>query len=77
MVGMLRELLAPAKVLTHENIGLDSDFKEAMVFALLAYETWHGRPGALPVFTGAKSASILGQITPGDNYDQLLRKTRR
>lgn len=76
MVGMLQGLLAPAKVLTHEDIGLDSDFKEAMVFALLAYETWHGRPGALPALTGAKSASILGQITPGGNYGQLLRKTK-
>ncbi len=75
MVGMLRQLLAPAAVLTHEDLGMDSDFKEALVFALLAYETWHGRPAALPALTGARRASILGSITPGLNYVELLRRT--
>ncbi len=74
MVGMLRQLLAPAAVKSHEDIGLDSDYKEALVFAVLAYETWHGRPASLPALTGARLASVLGQITPGDNYADLLRR---
>ena len=77
MVGLLRELLSPAKVLNHEDIGIDGDFKEALVFAVLAYETWHGRPGTLPNMTGARSPALLGQITPGANYNALMRKTRR
>ena len=48
IVGLLRGLLAPAKVMTHEDIGMDSDFKEALVFAVLARETWHGRPATPP-----------------------------
>ena len=76
MVAMLRDLLAPARVLTHEDIGMDSDFKEALVFALLAYESWHGRPGTLPAFTGARQAAVLGQITPGENFSELFRKSR-
>ena len=76
IVGMLRELLSPAKVMAHEDIGMDSDFKEALVFALLAHETWHGRASTLPAFTGARHASVLGQITPGANYARLLRATR-
>ncbi|MCY4538271.1 MAG: anhydro-N-acetylmuramic acid kinase [Chloroflexi bacterium] len=72
MVAMLRDLLAPASVLRHEDIGMNSDFKEALVFAVLAYESWHGRPGTLPSFTGAKGAAVLGQITPGANFSQLL-----
>ena len=83
MVSMLRDLLAPARIMTHEDIGagiagnegMNSDFKEALVFALLAYESWHGRPGTLPAFTGAREAAVLGQITPGANFAQLLRKT--
>ena len=71
MVGMLRQLLAPATVMTHEDIGMDSDFKEALVFAILAYETWHNRPSTLPALTGARHPSILGQITPGANYVDL------
>ena len=76
MVAMLRQLLSPARVMSHEDIGWNSDFKEALVFALLAYETWHGRAGSLPVFTGAREPSILGQITPGENYGRLLRESR-
>ena len=75
MVGLLRQLLAPATVLTHEDIGMDSDFKEALVFAVLAHETWHRRPAVLPALTGARTATILGSITPGANYAQLLCQT--
>jgi anhydro-N-acetylmuramic acid kinase len=75
LVKMLRDALAPAAVLSHEEVGLNSDAKEALSFALLAYETWHGRPGTHPVLTGARHASVLGQITPGQNYIDLLKRT--
>lgn len=75
MVDMLRGLLAPARILSHEDIGMNSDYKEALVFALLAYESWHGRAGSLPAFTGARAAAALGQITPGANFARLLRQT--
>ncbi|MEL6527157.1 MAG: anhydro-N-acetylmuramic acid kinase, partial [Chloroflexota bacterium] len=74
IVSMIRELLAPAKVITHEDIGISSDFKEALVFAVLAHETWHGRVGTLPSLTGAQHATILLQITPAKNYEALLRR---
>ena len=73
IVGMLRQLLAPALLLTHEDIGMDSDFKEALVFAVLAHETWHGRTATLPALTGAAHATILGSVTPGANYSELMR----
>lgn len=75
LVRMLRERLVPAEVKTHEDIGVDSFNKEALVFALLAHETWHHRPGTHPALTGAHHASVLGQITPGANYVDLLRRT--
>jgi anhydro-N-acetylmuramic acid kinase len=74
LISMLGELL-PIPVLTHEDIGLDSDFKEALVFAVLAYETWHNRVGCLPSQTGATHATVLGQITPSTNYAELLKRT--
>lgn len=74
MVGLIKGLLAPAHVLTHEDLGISSDFKEALVFAVLAHETWHGRPGTLPSLTGARHAALLGQITPGRNFEALLRR---
>jgi anhydro-N-acetylmuramic acid kinase len=75
LVHLLRALLTPTPVLTHEDIGLSSDHKEALVFALLAHETWHARPGNLAALTGARHPVIMGQITPGDNYVRLLKKT--
>ncbi len=75
MLDLLRGLLHPAKVLTHEDIGMDSDNKEALVFAVLAYETWHGRAGTLPALTGGSHPVVLGQITPGSRYIDLIRRT--
>jgi anhydro-N-acetylmuramic acid kinase len=75
MVSMLQGLVGDVPVMNHEDIGLDSDFKEALVFALLAYETWHGRVGCLPSQTGATHATVLGQITPSTNYKALIRRT--
>ena len=74
MFELLRDLLSPVTVLSHEDLGISSDFKEALVFAVLAYESWHGRPGTLPSLTGAQRATLLGQITPGDNFEALLKR---
>jgi anhydro-N-acetylmuramic acid kinase len=72
LVAMLRDRLAPAAVTTHEPFGLSSDAKEAVAFAVLAYETIHGRPGNLPHCTGATRRAVLGKITPGGNFRQLM-----
>ena len=33
--------------------------------AVLAYETWHGRPGTLPAFTGVSHPVPMGAINLG------------
>jgi anhydro-N-acetylmuramic acid kinase len=43
-------------------MGLNSDFKEAIAFALLAYWRWQSIPGNLPAVTGAKSKMLLGDL---------------
>lgn len=75
LMAHLRALLSPAAVITSEQAGQPTDHKEALAFAVLGYETWHNRPGALPSQTGARRPSVLGQITPGDNFAALLRRT--
>lgn len=73
LMAMLADALPDATVLTHEDVGIDSDYKEALVFAVLGYESWHHRAGTLPEQTGARHGSVLGAITPASNYLNLLK----
>lgn len=45
-----------------EELGISSDAKEAICFAVLANETISGNPSNLPGVTGAKKETILGKI---------------
>jgi anhydro-N-acetylmuramic acid kinase len=62
----LADVFAPAPVRTFEALGYDSRAFEAMTFALLAYQSAHGRPTNVPAVTGARRAAVLGTLTPGD-----------
>ncbi|MPM76607.1 Anhydro-N-acetylmuramic acid kinase [bioreactor metagenome] len=49
-------------VFTQEQVGRNSDSKEAVAFALLAYEALQGRPNNLLGATGAKHRVVMGKI---------------
>ena len=65
LMQMLHEQLEPlgCTVRASDDLGLPAEAKEAAAFALLAYETWHRRPGNVPSATGAARPAILGEIT--------------
>jgi anhydro-N-acetylmuramic acid kinase len=63
LLDRLRALTTPFEIITTDALGLPAEAKEAAAFALLAYQTWHHRPGNVPKATGATRPAILGQIS--------------
>jgi anhydro-N-acetylmuramic acid kinase len=50
-------------ITTSDEYGIDSDYKEAIAFAILGHQTFHHRPSNVPSATGASKAVVLGQIS--------------
>lgn len=64
LMRRLRQLLPKNKIVTSAEYGIDPDAKEAIAFAILAYEFIQRRPGNLPSATGASHAVFLGKASP-------------
>jgi anhydro-N-acetylmuramic acid kinase len=65
LMEMLRSECPGAKMKTIDEWGLPALAKEAYVFALLGWLTWHGLAGTVPSCTGARTPAVLGTIAPG------------
>lgn len=65
LMQMLTQSVQPTQLMQSDEVGLPGASKECIAFAVLAYETWHKRPGNLPEATGASHPVVLGSITPG------------
>lgn len=65
LMKMLAARLDPlgCNLTASDEYGLPVGAKEAVAFALLAWQTWHQLPGNMPTATGAKRPVVLGQIT--------------
>lgn len=59
----LRDALTETRVGPTDDLGVPAGAKEAIAFAVLAYESYHGRPGNLPSATGADRPAVLGKIS--------------
>jgi anhydro-N-acetylmuramic acid kinase len=62
LMERLRAVLKP-RVTTSDEFGIDVAAKEAILFAVLAYEAHRQRPANLPSATGARKPVILGKIS--------------
>lgn len=62
MVQQLSSRFCPVRVLTSDELGMPTDAKEAVAFAVLANRTISGMSGNLPGATGADRAVVLGKI---------------
>lgn len=65
LMRMIADQVKPLgfSTLTSDDVGMPSQAKEAIAFALLAYQTWHRQPGNVPTATGARKAAVLGKIS--------------
>lgn len=65
IMGWLRSLLDPqVRISTSDELGIPSDAKEAIAFALLGAATLDGEASNVPSVTGARRKVILGSVTP-------------
>jgi len=63
LLAQLSAALSGIEILPSSHFGIPEDAKEAFAFALLAYESFHRRPGNLPSATGARGPAVLGKIS--------------
>jgi len=63
LMSLLKGLFDGLPVVTTDELGVPSQAREALCFAVLANETVSGRPGNLPAVTGATKFAVLGKIS--------------
>jgi anhydro-N-acetylmuramic acid kinase len=63
LMAQLAAMLPGITILDSTLFGLPSTAKEAFAFAVLAYESFHGRANNLPAATGAHHSAVMGKIS--------------
>lgn len=76
IMGQIAAMLPGIEMLPSSKVGIPEDAKEAFAFALLAYETFHGRPSNVPTATGARGPAILGKICYAPPRSDFLASLR-
>jgi anhydro-N-acetylmuramic acid kinase len=62
LMQRLAEALAPLRLRRIDELGIPSEAKEALAFALIGHATLMGRPANLPRVTGAHHEALLGKL---------------
>ena len=63
LVGYIAAALPSCRVMTNEELGFDSNAKEAVAFAVLANETLFAGANNVPSVTGASVPVVMGKIS--------------
>ena len=64
LIKMLTAQLNDVNILKTDDFGINSDAKEAISFAILAYAAIKGTPNNIPGATGASAPVVTGKIIP-------------
>ena len=62
LLGMLAKLIPEARIVKHEDLGIDSNAKEAIAIAIIANDSVVGMNTNVPGATGARQ-TVLGKIS--------------
>ena len=65
LMAQLGAALPGIEIVSSRRLGVAAEAKEAFAFAILAYESFHGRANNLPAATGATRPAILGKLVHG------------
>jgi anhydro-N-acetylmuramic acid kinase len=65
LIDRLRREVPQVAWQTCEAFGISAEALEAVIFAVLAYETVRGQPTNVPSATGAQRSVVLGKVVPG------------
>jgi len=65
LMQSIRRELEPfgLRIRTTDEMGLLSEAKEAVAFAVMAYQTWRREPSNIPSATGAFKPAVLGKVS--------------
>lgn len=66
LMGAIARRMPGARIGTIDRYGIAEAAKEALTMAVIGFLTVHGLPGVIPSCTGARRATVLGSIVPGD-----------
>ena len=67
LMKRMQERLSNCTILSISELGISTQSKEAIAFALIGFLSMHGLPGQIPSCTGASGGRVLGSLTPGAN----------
>ncbi len=65
LMKRMQERLSKCTIRSISELGISTQSKEAIAFALIGFLSMHGLPGQIPSCTGASGGRILGSLTPG------------
>jgi anhydro-N-acetylmuramic acid kinase len=67
LMAQLVAALPELEIHPSSEFGVPEDAKEALAFAVLAYEAYHGRVNNIPAATGARRTAVMGKLVRGRN----------
>ncbi len=65
LMAQLAASLPEIEIVPASEFGIPAEAKEAFAFAVLAYESYHGRANTLPSATGARHSAVMGKLVRG------------